>query len=123
MDKSKNKIKGDLGENIATGYLVNRGYKIIERNFRCNAGEIDIVCKKEETLVFVEVKAKTTEFFGAPEEMVDWRKMEKISEAIEFFITTHHYKEEPNYRIDVIAIVLDENDKIKRFNHIENFGG
>lgn len=123
MDKHKNKQKGDLGEKIATGYLVNHGYKIIKRNFRCNAGEIDIVCKKDDTLIFVEVKAKTTEFFGSPEEMVDWRKMEKIGEAIEFFITTSHYKEEPNYRIDVIAMVLGDDGKIKRFNHIENFGG
>ena len=121
MSKKQNKQKGDLGEEIATKYLIKKGYKIIKRNFRCKFGEIDIIAKKGNDLVFVEVKTKTSDFFGVPEEMVDYGKLKKINDIIDYFLCFWKNKEELNIRIDVVAVELDEKGRLKEIRHIENF--
>ena len=71
---------GQKGEKMAQKYLKKQKYKILEKNFRTKLGEIDIICfdKKENQIVFVEVKAKTSDYFGLPREMVDEQKQQKI---------------------------------------------
>ena len=69
---------GNLGENKAARYLVLHGYKIIDRNFRCRYGEIDIICEKHGALIFVEVKKRANDLFGGGAAAVDERKRERI---------------------------------------------
>lgn len=114
----KTKITGNRGEDIASNYLEENGYQIIQRNYRYGHGEIDIICRKEEILVFVEVKTRKNLEFGAPELAVTpnkQRQIRKISEAYLF------EKEITNIdcRIDVIAIQIKQNLP-PEINHIEN---
>jgi putative endonuclease len=120
--KTEKRIIGDKGENIACGYLVNRGYKIIKRNYNCKFGEIDIVSKKDDCLVFVEVKTRKNNFFGEPQEAVDWRKLERINMAIDCFLVFYKIEDKFNLRIDVIEIIFDTNNGRYSINHIEDFG-
>ena len=109
---------GIYGEDIATKYLEEKGYKIIERNFTCKMGEIDIVafdCKKEE-LVFVEVKTRTNYLYGKPGESVNYIKKNHIIKAVKSYIHYHHLKNS-YIRIDVIEITLSEKSRI--INHIK----
>jgi putative endonuclease len=71
-------MTGIEGEAIAADYLIKRGYKVVEQNFRCSIGEIDLIAWEGETLVFVEVKARSSSQFGGPEGAVTLRKQEKI---------------------------------------------
>lgn len=119
--KTKKRLFGDRGESIACGYLVNRGYKIIKRNYSCKFGEIDIIVRKDNDLVFVEVKTRTNTFFGEPQEFVDYKKVERMNMAIDCFLSFYKIEDKYSLRIDVIEIIFDGNDHY-RLNHIESFG-
>ena len=99
----KKKKLGDSGENIAVNYLEKNNYKILCRNYRCKFGEIDIIAKHKGTLCFVEVKTRTSEAYGSPQEAVRTKKQKKISRvALEFI---QRYKlEDKDARFDVLAI-------------------
>ncbi|RMA97647.1 YraN family protein [Hydrogenothermus marinus] len=104
---------GKEKENIAKEYLKNKGYQILATNFYSKFGEIDIIAKDKNTLVFIEVRSKSYEAFGLPEETIDKPKIQKIIKTAQLFIE----KENIDYdeiRFDVISIL---NDKI---NHIES---
>lgn len=114
----QNKLKGKQGEKIAAGYLKSKGYEILDINFRYSRiAEIDIIAKTGKNLVFVEVKTRTSEFFGLGAEAVDERKLMNIYTAAQYYI---HKKKLQNLkpRIDVISILLDKNSFT--INHIEN---
>jgi len=121
VGKQKNKQKGELGEGVAVNYLVKKGYRVLERNYRCRYGEIDIIAKKNDNLIFVEVKTKTSDFFGAPEEMVDDCKLEKINNTIDYFMGERKGGDEINIRVDVIAVKIDRRGRLESIKHIENF--
>ncbi len=84
--KQDNKKTGNRGENIAMEYLQKKGYEIVERNFRTRFGEIDIVCRDAQTLVFVEVKTKIGHDFGEPEEMFNKNKMGQVKRMGEIYV-------------------------------------
>lgn len=108
-----NKLKGDIGEDVAAKFLAKKGFKIVERNFKSKLGEIDIVALDGDTLVFVEVKKRTTAKFGLPREAVDFNKQQKlIKNALYYIQTTNAYKLKK--RFDVVEI-LDE-----KITHIPN---
>jgi putative endonuclease len=109
-------ILGKKGEDIAANYLQKHGYRIIERNFKARYGELDIICTKDNTLVFVEVKTRIGEKFGKPEESVTPWKLREVVKTAEFYKMTHNHLPEA-LRIDVIAIQLD-GDQLTYFNHI-----
>ena len=111
-----NKTIGREGEKLAEEYLVKRGYKILERNWGSKWGEIDLICKRKNTLVFVEVKTKTGEEFGSPEEMVNRRKLEKVKRMA----ATYRLKVNGLRRIDVVAVVLNYDGSVGRIDHYEN---
>ncbi len=97
--KNNNKVTGNRGENIATEYLLKKGYKIEERNFRTRFGEIDIVCWDGQILVFVEVKTKIGHDFGEPEEMFNKNKMSQVKRMGEIYIIEKKQKlEKANYK-------------------------
>ena len=110
---------GKLGEEAARKFLKKRGYRIRETGFRCRHGEIDIVAQKNDYLVFVEVRTKTNLDFGTPEESITQAKKERLIASALTYTTTHE-NIPPLWRIDVIAIEIDDKGKTKRIDLIEN---
>lgn len=108
-----NTIKaGQKGEDIASDYLRKLGYKIIERNFRIRGGEIDIVALDGNTLVYVEVKTRSSYRFGRPEESVTPKKINFLKRAAKFYRNNrrNHLKLPELERIDVLAIDLKDDE-------------
>ncbi len=115
----KKRETGILGERIACDFLGKNGYKILETNFRCREGEIDIIARQQETLVFFEVRTKKSSLFGSPEESITRRKMEKLKAVAEYY-GQKHADLPPEWRIDVIAIQMNSDGKVNRIEIIEN---
>lgn len=114
--KTQNRAIGRLAENLAAEALIKKGFEILERNFFNRFGEIDIIAKDKDILVFVEVKAKKGVEFGMPEEMVNARKLNKVRHMA----TIYMKGESVPCRIDVVAIVLSDTNGLVRLNHYEN---
>lgn len=113
---------GERGEKIAEKFLKEKGYKILEKNFQNRFGEIDLVARNGDTLVFVEVKTRYTERFGKPEESVTPAKIRKIIKAGQFYRNLN--SDLPDLeRIDVVAIDLESSGEIKRLELIKNVTG
>ncbi len=118
MPASRKQI-GDLGEKIAAEHLRGLGYKIRETNFRRQEGEIDIIAQDKDCLVFVEVRTRTGSEFGTPEESVTAAKKEKLISLALAYLQTHSNL--PSlWRIDVVAIELDQDRKVSRIELIQN---
>lgn len=107
---------GKLGENLATKYLENLGYKIIERNFLCRQGEIDIIAHNKQEIVFIEVKTRTNLHYGKPAEAVTNIKQKHIEKSAKYYLYKNKL-EKAYVRIDVIEIYI-WNNKYK-INHIK----
>jgi putative endonuclease len=97
------KSLGRQGEDIAAGFLQARGYRILQRNWRCRAGEIDIVAREGKYLCFVEVKTRDSVRCGVAEEAVDFRKRKQLSKLACLYLSDNGLKEIP-VRFDVVAI-------------------
>lgn len=108
---------GKIGENISTKYLEQIGYEILQRNFECKQGEIDIIAKDKEEIVFVEVKTRANMLYGKPKEAVDTIKQKHIYKSAEFYIYIKHLENLP-VRIDVIEVYKKKEKYI--LNHIKN---
>lgn len=108
------KILGNKGERIAKEYLVKKGFKILKQNYKNKIGEIDIICynKKDDEIVFVEVKTRESHLFGTPSDAVDLHKQNKIKNTATFYLLKQK-KLDSKFRFDVVEIF---NDKV---NHIE----
>lgn len=115
--KKENFKTGRYGEDLAVDYLEKKGYKIKERNFRTRFGEIDIVGYDKDILVFVEVKTKIGHDFGEPEEMINKTKLSKVKKMGEVYLQNNNL--DVSCRVDVVAIVLDEDMKVERIDHYE----
>ena len=117
--KTKNLEIGHLGEAIAKKYLRGKRYRVVEENYRTKYAEIDLVARDSKgILVFVEVKTRLTERFGAPEESINRDKLKKIIKNAQAYAARKRYRKE--YRIDAICIVLDEKRRPSRIDHYEN---
>jgi putative endonuclease len=110
---------GKLGEQAARKFLKKRGYRIRETGFRCRHGEIDIIAQRKDYLVFVEVRTKSNLEFGTPEESITQAKKKKLI-ALALTYTSTHQNLPPLWRIDVVAIELDDKGKTRRIELIEN---
>jgi len=110
---------GKLGEKLAQKFLKKKGYRIRETNFRCREGEIDFVAQQKDYLVFVEVRTKSSLDFGTPEESITQSKKAKLVASALTYISTHQNLP-PLWRIDVVAIEVDQKGKSKRIELIEN---
>lgn len=126
MRKSDAREIGSQGETIATDYLMKKGYRIVQRNFRTKWGEIDIVARctvtssgvTEEYRVFVEVKTKRGDGYGAPWEMVGGWKTSQVRRMGE--IWCREYGWTGLCRLDVISVVLGHNGDVEKIEHWEN---
>jgi len=110
--KGEKRRLGFWGEHRAARYLKRSGYKIVERNFRCPFGEVDIIAEKGETLAFTEVKTRTGDAFGAPNEAVNRKRMERYKNCARFYFANREV--DKTVRFDIIEITPDG------INHIEN---
>jgi putative endonuclease len=118
----KRKETGDRGEKLAQDYLKKRHFHLLETNYHCPYGEIDIISKYKNMLVFTEVRSKTGTGFGTPEESITRTKRSRIR-ASAFHYIQNHDKLPQSWRIDVVAIEMDENGKTTRIELIENAVG
>lgn len=107
---------GRSGEDIATEYLEKKGYIILERNFRCNQGEIDIIAIDKEELVFIEVKTRSNQNYGFASEAVNKQKKRHLIRAIKYYIYIRNLENE-FIRIDVVEIYI--RNKKAYINHIK----
>lgn len=113
----RSKIKlGKIGEKLASNYLEKNNYKIIEKNHRSRFGEIDIIAKVDDIFVFVEVKTKSTRAYGEPEEMVNFKKKQKLIRLAKSYMQDKEISDKP-FRIDVISVILKDEPKIKHFKN------
>ena len=110
---------GKLGENLAYKFVQDLGYRILERNFRIRGGEIDIIAIDGETLVFVEVKTRSSDLFGTAEDSVNFHKLRFIERTGKFFRAAHANLPEAE-RIDVVAI--DLGTQKPQIRHTKNAG-
>ena len=103
MRRGDTRPLGAAGEDLAARALEARGYRILERNYRCPLGELDGVAVKDRTLVFLEVKARTSDDFGGPLEAVDRRKRRKLTRLAQYYAKSKGLTEAPQ-RFDVVAV-------------------
>lgn len=107
---------GIIGEKIAQKFLRNNGYKILETNFYTKMGEIDIIAEKDNCIIFVEVKTRTSLKFGAPAMAVDLNKRKRIKNSAKVFLYINKL-ENRIVRFDVIEVFINEGKC--NINHIE----
>lgn len=108
---------GKWGENLACKYLEENNYKVIERNFLCRQGEIDIVARDflNNELVFIEVKTRSNFKYGNPADAVDKHKQRHMMQAIKYYLYKNHVQNMP-IRVDVLEVYIVQSCKI---NHIK----
>ena len=94
---------GKWGEDTAAAYLEEKGYQIIERDWKSGHHDLDIVAKEDNTLVIVEVKTRRSRLFGDPEEAIDYKKRQSLQSAINHYVKSHHTGHD--VRFDIISIV------------------
>ncbi len=110
---------GFEGEKLAAKYLKRKGYKIVQTNYRCKLGEIDIVAEQNKIIVFVEVRTKHSEKLGLPQYSINTAKRGQISRAALCYIKEKKIVDQ-TCRFDVIAITFPSDSKEPKFEHIEN---
>lgn len=110
---------GRLGERLAADLLETRGYRLLERNFRCRYGEIDLVAEEGQDLVFVEVKTRRGTLCGRPEEAITSRKARKLQEVACYYLDEHQVPD-CSWRIDVVAVQFSASgmlEEIRVYQH------
>jgi putative endonuclease len=115
----KRRATGIIGEKLACEFLGKNGYDIVETNYRCPEGEIDIIARQQETLVFIEVRTKTSRKFGVPEESITPIKAARLRTLAAQYGQSHQGLPEAR-RIDVVAIQMNRDGRASRIEIIEN---
>lgn len=105
--KHPNKTTGETGEFAAVSFLKKNGYKILETNYRCAIGEIDVIAREKDDLVFVEVKTRKSGEMGYPEEAVGIKKQKKMSQLALWYLQNEAINN-VNARFDVVAVTVSE---------------
>lgn len=100
---------GRRGERAAARYLRRKGYRILLRNYRCAGGEIDLICSEGDTIVFVEVKARTSDEKQEPQEAMRWTQRRRIENAARYFLMQRGVRDRP-CRFDVVTAVWPPDD-------------
>ncbi len=114
---SDNKVIGELGERIAINYISELKYDVLEKNFRCRNGEIDIIAKDKEIIVFIEVKTRRSLNYGRPAEAVNSSKVKHLVSVAQYYLYRKHLKN-CCIRFDVIEVFLI--DGKCTLNHLKN---
>lgn len=128
--QTKKQIIGVLGEEIASKFLVNKGFTVLTRNYRKKFGEIDVIAKKSQKIHFVEVKTvsrenlkdiqiDTTDSFRAEDNVHPW-KLKRLSRAIQVYLSENKIGEESDWQFDVITVQLDVKNRLARVKILED---
>lgn len=107
---------GRKGEQIAVDFLLKDGYHILERNYRFDKAEVDIIAKKNDILAVIEVKTRSTKDFGNPQDFVKPKQIKNLVKAVDTYVTTNDMDVE--VRFDIIAIIKNSNSF--EIEHLEN---
>ena len=110
---------GDFGEEIASRFLEKKGISVLKRNYRCRTGEIDIIARDGDTIVFCEVKTRLSKAYGTPAEFVDFRKRQRITGAALYYLG----RDDVDIRFDVIEVMYRAAGDVlavTEINHIES---
>lgn len=118
MDDYKVRI-GRYGENLAAQFLVRNGAKIIDRNFYTRFGEIDLIARSGDEILFVEVKTRTSNDFGYPEDAVDWRKIRHLIKAINIYMASKGL-DNMFWRLDAISVEINAISKVAKIKWFKN---
>ena len=110
-------VLGKKGERIAERYLKRKGYKLVARNYRCAAGEVDLIVLDRRIIVFVEVKTRTGAGFGSPLEAVEFRKQHKMIQTAQFFLASKNLSQR-EARFDVVGVSWPGAEPL--VEHVEN---
>lgn len=113
--KTLNRVIGDLGEQAAADHLARKGYRLLARNYRCPAGEIDLIAEDRGTLAFVEVKTRSPRAFLPPADAVDEIKRSRIRAATKYYLGS--FREPSPRRFDIVSVMLDETDRVVSIVH------
>ena len=114
--KTEKQLQGIAGEEMATNLLLQKGYRILERNWRCGHLEVDIIAETDDCLVIVEVKTRKSTAFGNPEIFVDRQKQRHLIRAAMYYAKFKCVTKE--IRFDIISVI--NTPELKEVNHIEN---
>lgn len=107
---------GKKGEKLAVDFLLDKGYDIVERNYRYDKAEVDIIAQKGQTLAIVEVKTRSTSDFGDPQDFLKPKQIQRIVKAVNEYVLVNNLDVE--IRFDIIAIVKE--NKGFSIEHLEN---
>ena len=116
-----NKLSGGCGEDAACNYLKKHGYKIVERNYRCKFGEIDIIARKKGVLIFAEVKTRTSDEYGTPAQAVTYYKRKNVINSAHMYVLKN--PTDSDIRFDIIEVYGNFDGGVfcvDEINHIEN---
>lgn len=116
---SFNKDIGNYGESLAESYLVSLGVLIIDKNFKCKQGEIDLICRDDNYITFIEVKTRYSSQFETPADSVTYKKQRKIFKTAQFYIMINMLQN-MNFRFDVIEVILNTSDNRYDISIIKN---
>lgn len=117
---SRQRRLGRHGEDRATAWLLQRGWTILERNWRCSCGELDILALDGDVLVAVEVKLRHGAQRGAAEEALSAAQARRLLDAVSEYLASHPEHADRMWRVDLLGITLDERGRLDRLTHIEN---
>jgi putative endonuclease len=113
------KALGDFGEEVAADRLSVKGYRILERNWRTSAGEIDIIAEQNDVIVFVEVKTRTSDLYGTPQDAITQNKRRRIIKSSLAYLTEMDLLDR-DWRVDMVAILCKRNSVVTNVEHYEN---
>ena len=113
---------GNKGEEAARKFLLEKGYLILEKNWRFGRAEIDIIAKDKSTLVFIEVKSRSTNRYGAPEEFISKKKMKFLTQAASAYMEKINHSWEIRFDVLAILITINQVNQIKHFEDAFFFG-
>lgn len=114
-----NKTLGDFGEEVAADSLRAKGYRILARNWRTSAGEIDIIAEQNDVIVFVEVKTRTSDLYGTPQDAITQNKRRRIIRSSLVYLTEMDLLDR-DWRVDMVAILCGRNWVVTNVEHYEN---
>lgn len=121
MDRGRQRL-GRRAEELVAGYLSQRGWQVLQRNYRCRWGEVDLVARDGDCLVFVEVRAKRGDAFGTPLESITAKKMARLRSTAETYLQENGLADR-SWRIDVAALELTRQGGVRWIEVLENAVG
>ncbi len=117
MKNKRKKIVGTKAEDMAASYLRDNGYEIILRNYKCKLGEIDMIARDGECLVFVEVRSRSSQKFGTPEQSMSGAKKKRLQKLAQYYMW-RELRKEVFCRFDLVGIEFDGHEKLLKLNHL-----